>query len=78
MGTVLFWVHDRSVDAMATRLLVASTVPIVVRAIEVSRLPELRSMVTDVRGLLSSLRMLAATGSVLRDLPDPAGSEGQT
>ena len=44
MGLVLFWVHDRSAQAVATRLVVARTVPIVVRAIDVSRLPALRGL----------------------------------
>jgi AcrR family transcriptional regulator len=77
MGTVLFWVHDQSAGAVATRLLVARTVPIVVRAIELSRLPALRTLVGEVLALLGDLRGFAATGSVLRDRPDPAGSEGQ-
>ena len=49
MGLVLFWVHDRSAQAVATRLVVARTVPIVVRAIEVSRLPALRDCSTTCR-----------------------------
>jgi AcrR family transcriptional regulator len=60
MGLVLFWVHDRSAHAVATRLVVARTVPIVVRAIEVSRLPAMRSMVHDLTALLADLRTFAA------------------
>ncbi len=60
MGLVLFWVHDRSAHAVATRLVVARTVPIVVRAIEVSRLPAMRSMVDDLTALLADLRTFAA------------------
>ena len=60
MGLVLFWVHDRSAEAVATRLVVARTVPIVVRAIEVSRVPALRSILEDLLALLADLRGFAA------------------
>ncbi len=60
MGLVLFWVHDRSAQAVATRLVVARTVPIVVRAIEVSRLPALRGLLDDLLALLADLRAVAA------------------
>lgn len=65
MGTVLFWVHDRSEGAAATGLLVARTVPMVVRAIELSRLPVLRSMVGDLIVLLDDLRAIGAIAQPL-------------
>ena len=58
---VLFWVHDRSAQAVATRLVVARTVPIVVRAIEVSRLPALRGLLDDLSALLADLRAVAGS-----------------
>ncbi len=60
MGLVLFWVHDRSAHGVATRLVVARTAPIVVRAIEISHLPALRTLLEDVLGLLADLRTFAA------------------
>ena len=60
MGVVLFWVYDRSDGAMATRLLVRRTVPMVERAIELSRLPVLRSTITDLVGLIAELKQLMA------------------
>lgn len=63
MGLVLFWVHDRSERAVATGLVVTRTVPMVVRAIEVSRLPVLRSMVQDLMALLVDLRTIAAAST---------------
>ncbi|MEQ1698704.1 MAG: TetR family transcriptional regulator [Ilumatobacteraceae bacterium] len=60
MGVVLFWVYDRSDGAMATRLLVRRTVPMVERAIELSRLPVLRSTITDLVGLIGELKQLMA------------------
>jgi len=60
MGIVLFWVYDRSDGAMATRLLVRRTVPMVERAIELSRLPVLKSTITDLVTLVGDLKLLMA------------------
>jgi hypothetical protein len=48
MGIVLFWVHDPTADASATRRVVARTSPLVVRAISLSRLPAMRTMLDDI------------------------------
>ncbi|HUQ63908.1 MAG TPA: TetR family transcriptional regulator, partial [Acidimicrobiales bacterium] len=48
MGIVLFWVHDPTADASATRRVVARTAPLVVRAISLSRLPVMRTMLDDI------------------------------
>lgn len=58
MGIVLFWVHDRSEDAIRTRTLVRRTVPIVVRTIGLARLPILRSTVSDLVALIEELKAL--------------------
>ncbi len=58
MGVVLFWVHDRSDDCIRTRTLVRRTVPLVVRAIELARLPVLRGVVTDLVALIEDLRAI--------------------
>lgn len=60
MGVVLFWVYDRSDGAMATRLLVRRTVPMVERAIELSRLPVLKATITDLVTLVADLKLLMA------------------
>lgn len=56
MGLVMFWVHDRSADQIATRMMAARTVPLVVRAIDLVEVPELRSLVDDLLALLSDIR----------------------
>jgi hypothetical protein len=58
MGLVLFWVYDRSEGSAATRLLMRRTVPMVERAIELSRLPVLRATIHDLVGLVGELRAL--------------------
>jgi len=58
MGIVLFWVHDRSDDVAATRLLIDRTVPMLMRAVEFSALPMVRDAVTDLVTLISDLRRL--------------------
>jgi AcrR family transcriptional regulator len=58
MGLILFWVHDRSPGQMATRLAVARTVPIIVRAIGLVDVPELRGLVDDITTLLRDVRTL--------------------
>ena len=48
MGIVLFWVHDPTPSAAATRRVVARTAPLVVRAIGLTRLPVIRRMIDEV------------------------------
>ncbi len=60
MGCVLFWVYDGSHGAMASKLLVRRTVPMVVRAIDLARLPVLKATVVDLIALVSDLRMMLA------------------
>lgn len=57
MGLVMFWVHDRSVDQIATRLAMARIVPLVVRAIELVEVPELKALIDDVIALVSDARV---------------------
>jgi AcrR family transcriptional regulator len=61
MGVVLFWVHDRSHDVMASRLLVRRVVPMLVRAIELARLPVLRATTVDLVALIGEMKTLLAT-----------------
>jgi AcrR family transcriptional regulator len=58
MGLILFWVHDRSPDQIATRLAVARTVPLIVKAIGLVDVPELRSLVDDITGMLRDLKAM--------------------
>ncbi|MDP2292750.1 MAG: TetR family transcriptional regulator [Actinomycetota bacterium] len=58
MGVVLFWVYDRSDSAMATRLLVRRTVPMVERAVALSRLPVLRATINDLIALVGDLKLM--------------------
>lgn len=56
MGVVLFWVHDTSEGQQRTRALVAGVVPIVDRAVRLTRLPLVRGLVDDGLGLVRALR----------------------
>lgn len=56
MGVVLFWVHDDSDGQRRTRTLVAGLVPIVDRAVRLTRLPVVRGLVDDGLGLVRALR----------------------
>lgn len=58
MGIVLFWVHDPTPDARATRDVVTSSAPLVVRAIALSRLPVVKGMLDDVMVLLTQIRQV--------------------
>ena len=58
MGLILFWVHDSSPDQIATKLAVARTVPLVVRAIGLIEIPELRALIDDLVALLRDARSL--------------------
>lgn len=56
MGVVLFWVHDTSDGQQRTRQLVAQAVPIIDRALRLTRLPGVRGLVDDVVGLVHTLK----------------------
>ena len=56
MGVVLFWVYDDSEGQRRTRTLVAGVVPIVDRAVRLTRLPLVRGLVDDGLGLVRALR----------------------
>ena len=58
MGIVLFWVHDPTPDVSATRRVLARTAPLVVRAIALTRLPVMRSLLDDVVALLQDIRQV--------------------
>ncbi len=58
MGHVLFWVHDPTPGAAATRRVVARTAPLVVRAIGLTRLPLVRGMLDDVTALTAEIKLV--------------------
>ncbi len=58
MGLVLFWVHDPSDGNARTRVLVARTAPLVVRAIGLARVPVIRGTIEDLIGLIAELKSL--------------------
>ena len=58
MGVVLFWVHDPTEQAAATRAVIHRTAPLIVRAIGLSRLPTMRSMLDDVVGLIGDIKQI--------------------
>lgn len=60
MGIILFWVHDRSAGQIATRLAIGAFVPIVVRAIKLSDVPELRELIDDLMRLADTARDASA------------------
>jgi AcrR family transcriptional regulator len=55
MGVTLHWVTDPSENQARTRALIDGLVPIVAKAVRLSRLPVARSLLTDVAGLLERL-----------------------
>jgi AcrR family transcriptional regulator len=55
MGTVLYWVHDRTENANRTRILIRRTAPLVVQAIALARLPVFRSTLNEVVTLIADL-----------------------
>ncbi len=55
MGLVLYWVHDRSPGTAKTYELIDRTVPLVVRAIALSRFRVLRGLLDDTLELVGSL-----------------------
>lgn len=55
LGITLFWVHDRSAGANRTYQLIDATVPVIARLVAVSRLPILRSTLSDLIGIVDQL-----------------------
>lgn len=67
MGHVLFWVHDPTPSAAATRRVVSRTAPLVVRVIGLTRLPLVRSLLDDVTGLTEEImRVYTGGGAAVR------------
>ena len=58
MGVVLFWVHDPSADTARTRRLIDRSVPVVVRAIGLARVPVLRATIVDLIALVDEIKTL--------------------
>jgi len=58
MGIVLFWVHDPTADVSATRRVLHRTAPLVVRAIALTRLPVMRTLLDDVVALIHDIRQV--------------------
>ena len=58
MAIVLFWVHDPTERAAATRNVVHRSAPLLVRAIALTRLPVVRGMLDDLVGLAAELTHL--------------------
>ncbi len=61
MGLILFWVHDRSRDQIATRMAIAHTVPLLTRLIALVEVPELRGAVDDILALVTEVRAAVGT-----------------
>jgi AcrR family transcriptional regulator len=59
MGVVLFWVHDTSEGQRRTRQLVEQAVPVVDRALRLTRIPGVRGLVDDVVGLIRTIKPAA-------------------
>ena len=56
MGLIMFWVHDRSAEQLATKMLAARTVPMMVKAIGLVEVPELKALIDDLVGLIHDAR----------------------
>lgn len=56
MGVVLFWVHDTSDGQQRTRSLVQQAVPIIDRALRLTRVPGVRGLVDDIVGLVRAIK----------------------
>ena len=61
MCIVLFWVHDPTPDCSATRNIVTTSAPLVVRAIELARLPMISGLLDDVVVLITQIRQVLTT-----------------
>lgn len=66
MGVVLYWVHDRSPGCVRTRNLIDRTVPLVDRAVSLSRLRVFRPLIHDATSVVRDLLYPVAT-------PEPGG-----
>jgi AcrR family transcriptional regulator len=58
MGHVLFWVHDPTPGAAASRRVVARTAPLIVRAVGLARLPVVRGLLDEVTALVEELKLV--------------------
>jgi AcrR family transcriptional regulator len=56
MGVILYWVHDTSPGCARTYHLIDVTAPVTARLIAATRIPMLRSTVSDITGLIDDLR----------------------
>ncbi len=72
MGVVLFWLHDRSPERRRTRQLVAHTVPLIVRIVQLGNLPLLRTLT---RRATRFLRELRETSGVDAGAVEPSGAD---
>lgn len=61
MCIVLLWVHDPTADGSATRNVVTTSAPLVVRAIELARLPVISGLLDDVVILITQIRQVFTT-----------------
>ena len=61
MCIVLLWVHDPTPDGSATRNVVTTSAPLVVRAIELARLPMVSGLLDDVVSLITQIRQVFTT-----------------
>ena len=61
MSIVLLWVHDPTPDGSATRNIVTTSAPLVVRAIELARLPVVSGLLDDVVILITQIREVFTT-----------------
>jgi AcrR family transcriptional regulator len=61
MCIVLLWVHDPTPDGSATRNIVTTSAPLVVRAIELARLPMVSGLLDDVVILITQIRQVFTT-----------------
>lgn len=61
MCIVLFWVHDPTPDGSAIRNVVTTSAPLVVRAIELARLPVVSRLLDDVVILITQIRQVFTT-----------------
>jgi AcrR family transcriptional regulator len=73
MSIVLLWVHDPTPDGSATRHVVATSAPLVVRAIELARLPVVSGLLDDVVILITQIRQVFTTPSPTPDASSRSG-----
>lgn len=56
MGVVLFWVHDSSENQERTRQLIRQVVPILDRALRLTRIPGVRGLVDEIVNLIRTIK----------------------